>query len=110
MFWKKATAPAPPESASDPSSGDDAALDAVTSLLKAFGENAFDTDNVSARETRTECEGWAQKLSLGSGRGDDDEHSDGPKPFRRDFAGMRRFFSAQSWFGRRPMTRKPSIK
>lgn len=95
MFWKKAAAntssePAPKQAAG----GEDAALDAIANLLKAFGENAFDTDNVSAQETRTECEGWAQKITVGSGRGEVDENG-APKPFRRDFAGVRRFFTAQ---------------
>jgi diguanylate cyclase len=94
MFWKKATASEEKESA--PASlreSDDAALDTVASLLKAFGENAFDTDNVTAGETRTECEGWAKRITVGGGKG---EASDGEvKPFRRDFGGVRRYFSAQ---------------
>ena len=94
MFWKKAPATPGPESAPQATPGDDAALDTVASLLKAFGENAFDTDNVTAAETRTECEGWAQKITVGGGRADVGE--DGrPVPFRRDFGGVRRYFSAQ---------------
>jgi len=43
----------------------DASIDAVVGLLKAFGEHAFDTDNVTAEDTRSECDGWARKISLG---------------------------------------------
>ncbi len=96
MFWKKpsATAAHEPTSAQATASGEDAALDAVASLLKNFGENAFDTDNVSARDTRSECEGWAKRITVGGGRselGDDGEQ----KPFKRDFVGVRRYFAAQ---------------
>jgi len=97
MFWKKA--PATPGSEAAPHStpraggGDDAALDAVANLLKAFGENAFDTDNVTALETRAECEGWAKKITVGGGRSEDEGGE--VKPFKRDFGGVRRYFSAQ---------------
>ena len=95
MFWKKAPATATSEPAPrSVAPGDDAALDTVANLLKAFGENAFDTDNVSAAETRTECEGWAQKITVGSGRGEVGEDGK-PVPFRRDFGGVRRYFTAQ---------------
>ncbi|MES1175127.1 MAG: GGDEF domain-containing protein [Myxococcales bacterium] len=97
MFWKKAPATSGPEAepeATHKVGADDAALDAVANLLKAFGENAFDTDNVSAVETRTECEGWAQKITVGSGRSEAGENGEA-KPFRRDFAGVRRYFTAQ---------------
>jgi len=94
MFWKKANGTSGPESAPQPSNGEDAALDAIASLLKAFGESAFDTDNVSAYETRAECDGWAQKITVGGGKSGDSEQSAG-KPFKRDFAGVRRYFTAQ---------------
>ncbi|MEO7033386.1 MAG: GGDEF domain-containing protein [Polyangiaceae bacterium] len=95
MFWKKASATSnPPESARTPVGGEDAALDALAGLLKAFGENAFDTDNVPAVDTRAECEGWAKRITVGDGKGEQDD--DGKtKPFKRDFVGARRFFSAQ---------------
>jgi len=94
MFWKKANGTSGPESAPQPSNGEDAALDAIASLLKAFGESAFDTDNVSAYETRAECDGWAQKITVGGGKSGESEQSAG-KPFKRDFAGVRRYFTAQ---------------
>ena len=94
MFWKKGTAPADKEPPAAPLRDDDAALDTVASLLKSFGDNAFDTGNVTAAETRTECEGWAQRITVGSGKGE--LMPDGaPKPFRRDYGGVRRYFAAQ---------------
>src|SRR3954462_5445299 len=98
MFWKKASdsaeKEAPPPAPSKDDAGGDAALDAVANLLKAFGENAFDTDNVSALETRAECDGWAQKITVGTGRSDASPAGE-VKPFKRAFAGVRRSFSAQ---------------
>ena len=94
MFWKKANGTSAQDSAPQPPSGEDAALDAVANLLKAFGENAFDTDNVSAQETRAECEGWAQKITVGGGKNGDLEPGEA-LPFKRDFGGVRRYFAAQ---------------
>ena len=94
MFWKKAIAPPAPESTAAPVAAEDAALDALVSVLKAFGDNAFDTDNVTAHDTRVECDGWAKKLTVGSGKSAESE-SDEAKPFRRDFGGVRRYFAAQ---------------
>jgi hypothetical protein len=88
MFWKK---PSETEAAgSGPSSSreDDAALDTVASLLRSFGNNAFDTDNVTAAETRTECEGWAQRITVGCGKG---EKTRNGEPFRRDYGGAHRY-------------------
>jgi diguanylate cyclase len=95
MFWKKgsATPEKEPVTARPPLPDQDAALDTVASLLKTFGEHAFDTDNVTAPELRGECEGWAKRITVGVGKG---EETDGEaKPFKRDFAGVRHFFSAQ---------------
>ena len=86
MFWKKANGASAPESASTALSVDDAALDALVHLLKAFGDNAFDTDNVSAPETRAECHGWAQKVSVGGGKSADAE----PRARQGLQAGLRR--------------------
>jgi len=94
MFWKKANGSAAPESTRHASNGEDAALDAVAHLLKAFGENAFDTDNVTAQETRAECEGWAQKITVGEGKTEAPEPG-ASKAFKRDYVGVRRYFTAQ---------------
>jgi len=94
MFWKKANGPPAQDAAPQSPNREDAALDTVANLLKAFGENAFDTDNVSAVETRAECEGWARKITVGSGKNGESENGEG-KPFKRDFGGVRRYFTAQ---------------
>jgi diguanylate cyclase len=100
MFWKKnapsATSGAPPpppavagESGRPATEKDlDAAIDTVVALLRAFGEHAFDTDNVHAEETRTECDGWARKISMGERLGVEGG------PVKRDFGGARRYFAA----------------
>ncbi len=105
MFWKRPPPTTPegppsgrvlstPAAASDDRSvppaafAADAALDAVVALLKAFGEHAFDTDNVSAEQTRSECDGWARRVALGEPA---DADSGSPK---RDLVGARRYFSA----------------
>src|SRR4051812_46014281 len=64
----------------------DAAIDAFVGLMKAFGEHAFDTDNVSAEDSRGECDGWARKISMGE--------QIGVGPLKRDFGGARRYFVA----------------
>ncbi|HEY5373012.1 MAG TPA: GGDEF domain-containing protein [Polyangiaceae bacterium] len=101
MFWKKA--PATATATREPSpvpgngngSGEDAALDALASLLKTFGDNAFDTDNVTALETRSECDGWAQRITMGGGKSGEGEEGKGATVFKRDFPGVRRYFTAQ---------------
>lgn len=98
MFWKKLSGEhkleQPKERGSGPSAPPrddaDAALDAIAGLLRSFGTDAFDTEDVSAEQTRSECEGWAQRLTVGEGRHEGDEAA----PFRRDWGGLRRYFSA----------------
>jgi diguanylate cyclase len=93
MFWKKSSAPPSKAAEAEHHAGarDDAAIDAVVGLLKSFGEQAFDTDSVSAADTRTACEGWAKRVTVGEGRTEEG----GAQPFRRDFGGLRRYFAAQ---------------
>lgn len=94
MFWKKsAPTPAAPEEASPEVTANesrdlDAAIDTVVALMRAFGEHAFDTDNVRADETRTESDGWARKIAMGEKLG-----VEGGPP-KRDFGGARRYFVA----------------
>jgi len=101
MFWKK-NAPSPPEPTSSPGSAGpddpetradeghelDGAIDTVVALLRAFGEHSFDTDNVTAVQTRTESDGWARKISMA-----EKPLAEGGPP-RRDFGGARRYFAA----------------
>jgi diguanylate cyclase len=95
MYAKKATASPDSEPATSSVPDSDAALDTVANLLRSFGEHAFDTDNVSAAETRSECEGWAQRITVGDGKSEIEIEGAEKKPFKRDFGGVRRFFSAQ---------------
>jgi diguanylate cyclase (GGDEF)-like protein len=107
MFWKRNATPPPRGSSSadqaaiahagavpEASSADggsesrdlDAAIDAFVGLMKSFGEHAFDTDNVSAADSRGECDGWARKISMG------EQVAAGA--VKRDFGGARRYFVA----------------
>ncbi len=108
MFWKKnnpsptgssseTEVASPPAAGGDSSQGGaetrgarelDAAIDTVVALLRAFGEHAFDTDNVQAADTRGECDGWARKIAIGDKPG---VEAGAPK---RDFGGARRYFAA----------------
>ncbi|HWA71728.1 MAG TPA: GGDEF domain-containing protein [Polyangiaceae bacterium] len=99
MFWKKLSGehkverPAPERSSGPTASAaddSDQALDTVASLLRSFGNDAFDTDDVPAADTRSECEGWAQRLTVGEGRKEGEDSG----PFKRDWGGLRRYFSA----------------
>jgi len=97
MFWKKVSGEHKLEqprstSASPVGASDDAdvALDTIASMLRSFGNDAFDTDDVPAEETRAECEAWAQRLTVGEGR----KEGESAVPFRRDWGGVRRYFSA----------------
>jgi diguanylate cyclase (GGDEF)-like protein len=104
MFWKRSSqsppdSPAEPGAASGPAAPAeagggrdardlDAAIDTVVALLRAFGEHAFDTDNVPAKDTQSECDGWARRIALGERVG-----VEGGPP-KRDFGGARRYFNA----------------
>jgi diguanylate cyclase len=95
MFWKKISgehkvdvAPQAPPTAGRDEFED--ALDTLTSLLRSFGNDSFDTDDVPADDTRAECESWVQRITVGAGRRAGEE----PETFRRDWGGLRRFFAA----------------
>lgn len=106
MFWKKAApargtdvAPAPPPAGDS----EDQALDALVSVVKSFGKDAFDTDKSSAETTRAECDDWAQRITIGPGRPDDGDAEE--QGFRRDWGGLRRYFSAHRAHERDYVTR-----
>jgi diguanylate cyclase (GGDEF)-like protein len=67
----------------------DRALDAVGTLLKAYGQFAFDTEQ-AAVNIRQQCEDWAQRIVLGEGRRQND--ADGKGGVLRDWPGLQRFF------------------
>ena len=93
MFWKKSSGEHKVGQVSSPAAArpsEDMALDTLASLVRAFGNSAFDIDEVAASETQTECEGWAQRITVGEGRREGEESGD----FKRDWGGLRRYFSA----------------
>jgi diguanylate cyclase (GGDEF)-like protein len=67
----------------------DRALDTVASLVRRYGEHAFDVGEREAADIREECDRWAAKI-LGGGDGETPEGAP-----RRDFGGLRRFFEDQ---------------
>src|SRR5690348_7623873 len=101
MFWKKLSGEHKLEQSSDERSArpasaaasrddNDQALDTLASLMRSFGNDAFDTEDVAAEQTRVECEAWAQRLTVGEGR----KEGEDALPFKRDWGGLRRYFSA----------------
>jgi diguanylate cyclase len=98
MFWKKLSGEhkleqpsASPGPVSVRSTDDtDHAIDTIASMLRSFGNDAFDTEDVPASATCSECEAWAQRLTVGEGR----KEGESQAPFKRDWGGVRRYFSA----------------
>lgn len=102
MLWSKRKPTPPPgetpastsgERASSGSADPERALDAVGTLLKAYGRFAFDTER-AASAVREQCEHWAQRIALGEPRQPDESRSAGSGPLR-DWAGLHRFFDEQ---------------
>lgn len=98
MFWKKRSSEPKGErqSAEEP----EQALDTLAGVLRAFGQDAFDTERATAEATRAECEGWVQRITVGVGR-----REGGETEFRRDWGGLRRYFSAHRAHERDYVTR-----
>ncbi|MEO8181184.1 MAG: GGDEF domain-containing protein [Deltaproteobacteria bacterium] len=95
MLWSKrkttdpfrsavATADSSGVRAADP----DRALDALGTLLKAYGRFAFDTEQ-AAISIREQCEHWAQRIVLGEPRRQNDTEG---SSLLRDWPGLHRFF------------------
>ncbi len=98
MFWKKKTEDSEPPGHQQPNIDStrelDRALDSLASVIRSFGEHAFDTDLVEAKDTRAACDGWASRILVGEARHrdtDDEDEAPDPRGFRRDYAGVRRF-------------------
>jgi diguanylate cyclase (GGDEF)-like protein len=68
----------------------DRALDAVGTLLKAYGRFAFDTEQ-AAVNVRQQCEQWAQRIVLGEARRQGE--ADASAGVLRDWPGLQRFFN-----------------
>ena len=83
----------------------DRAMDAVGYLLRTFGAAAFDVEVSDARHITERCERWARHLTTGAthpasleGRHANEQQGaviDEQAHVRRDWRGLRRFFSAQ---------------
>jgi HPt (histidine-containing phosphotransfer) domain-containing protein len=61
------------------------ALDTVADILRACGENAFDTHKHTGDSARKQAELWARHLLLGG------PHPENPRITGRDFLGVRAF-------------------
>lgn len=100
MFWRKsetlrgADPIAAPTAANARASGDfDRALDALGSLLRLYGDYAFDTDRATAIEVKDCCSELWRELALGVSKSSDPEASS--RANRRDFTKVHRFFDTQ---------------
>lgn len=68
-------------------------MDTLGAVLREFGKGAFDVEGLRAATLRKDCDRWAEHVLLG-GRRPTDTEMRGPLPVeRRDFAGVRRFFT-----------------
>ena len=95
MLWskRKTTDPfrgavATPDSSGVRAADPDRALDALGTLLKAYGRLAFDTEQ-AAISIREQCEHWAQRIVLGEPRRQNDAEG---SSLLRDWPGLHRFF------------------
>lgn len=97
MFWKKAPPAEPKSGLAQPiraarADDSDHALDALAGVMRSFGSDAFDIQDATAEVTRAECERWAQRITVGEGRSSSEP--DLSPELRRDWGGVRRYFSA----------------
>jgi diguanylate cyclase len=93
MFFRARSVepPSPPPKTSQQPPDADVALDALASVLRAFGENAFDTDERSAASIKDQAEDWARRVLVGGS----EEERETQASFARDFRGARKFVSEQ---------------
>lgn len=103
MFWRRktdvnpmsegsTTAHSAPSKLDDIENELDAAIDALTSIVRVYGERAFDVGDFEATTLLAECAGWAKHLQLRiapPGLPDDPENG----PYPRDFTGVSRYMS-----------------
>jgi diguanylate cyclase len=82
--------PPPPKASSEAPEVDDV-LDALASVLRAFGENAFDTDDRTASSIKQQAEDWARRVLVGGS----EEEREAQVGFSRDFRGARKFVAEQ---------------
>ncbi|HEX5100598.1 MAG TPA: GGDEF domain-containing protein [Polyangiaceae bacterium] len=91
MFSVRARSVSGQVPAVDPESDLDRAIDTLAGVLRTYGEQAFDLDQVKAADTRAECLELVQNLVMGPTRAAQASPSK-PPPSGRDFGTARRFF------------------
>ncbi|HVZ35157.1 MAG TPA: GGDEF domain-containing protein, partial [Polyangiaceae bacterium] len=102
MLWKKKLKPSDDAGSlalvqNEPdASGTERALDVLATLLKLYGQFAFDTDNSDAAQIRGQCNQWATQISLGTPREPDapEPDSEGSR-LVRDWPGLIGFWQDQ---------------
>jgi len=99
MFWRKSeTMPvaepvAAPSINSQPTNEFDRVLDTLGTILRAYGEYAFDTDRATASDVKDSCSELWREMSLGPSKSSDPEAPSRAK--RRDYSKVTRFFDGQ---------------
>ena len=68
----------------------DGAMDTVASMLRSYGRDSFDVDDVPATEIAAQCEAWAQHVLTGAPLPNRQRRV--LRPEDRSWAGVRRFF------------------
>jgi diguanylate cyclase (GGDEF)-like protein len=91
MFSARARTASGQIPAVDAESDLDRAIDALAGVLRTYGEQAFDLDQVKASDTRAECLELVQRLVMGPTRAAEGTPSRPPSS-GRDFGSARRFF------------------
>jgi diguanylate cyclase (GGDEF)-like protein len=100
MLWRKKpqnppnsspAAVALPEGDEAALASEDKALDAVGGLLREYGKHAVDVAGLTADEICKRCEEWAVRISIGAPKADESARENAP--LRRDWPGLRQFFS-----------------
>jgi diguanylate cyclase (GGDEF)-like protein len=103
MAWFKRETASPPASPGAPGPQPEKApaedlvlarvLDTLVALIREYGRSAFDLEKLGADALRGACEAWAQHLLIGAPRPGEPETREALPLERRDFPGVRRFFS-----------------
>ncbi len=98
MFWKKKLSNKPDPPPAKPVSlppveqhDSDRALDTLAVFLRAMGQHAFDVDELEASDVQQKFEDWASQILVGKATSDDE--GDRPPSLKRDWGGVRRFFT-----------------
>jgi diguanylate cyclase len=92
--WKEAAASrARSRKKAEPASAFDDAVDTLAAVVRAFGRDSFDTDEMAATEISARCERWAQHVLTGAPLPGEEARL--LRPEDRSWGGLRRFFAAR---------------